>query len=253
MIDLHCHLLPGIDDGPADLDGTLAMARAHVDAGVGTVACTPHITWDTRNRAADIAAAVETVQRQLDDAGIPLRLVSGGELGLTLAVEEVDDEIAALHLGGGPWALIEPPISVPVPGLESMIGTIQARGHRVLIAHPERCASFHQRPELLERLVEQGAIAQATVGAVTGEFGRPVQRLVGRYVRDGLIHVMASDAHDVRRRPPGLAEPLHKAGQPDALIDWWCREVPRAILDGTDLPERPYVPEPRRRWWRRGR
>lgn len=252
VIDLHCHLLPGIDDGPADVDGALALARAHASAGVEVAACTPHVSWEHPNRAPGIAQGVDALRRRLADADVPLRIVTGGEVALTLVAELADDELTGLHLGGGPWLLLEPPLGIPVPHLEGFVADIQERGHRVLVAHPERCVSFHQDPGLLGRLVAQGALAQATVGSVTGAFGRPPQRLVGGWIRDGLVHVMASDAHDVRRRPPGLAEPLRRAGQPDALIDWWCRDVPRAILDGAEPPERPSVPpSTRRRWWRR--
>lgn len=253
MIDLHCHILPGYDDGPEDLEGSIALARGHVAAGVATVAATPHVQHQLPGDPADLARRRAEVQAALDEQGIDLRIVAGGEVALTLATDLSPEALAGFALGGGEWVLVEPPISTVVYGLESMMGMLQAHGRRVLIAHPERCQTFHHDPDVLERLVRGGALAQGTATALTGSFGRTVQRLLKRYVDDGLIHVFASDAHDAVNRPPGLREPLEEAGLGE-LVDWACTDVPAAILDGTDVPRRPHVapPAPRRRFWRRG-
>lgn len=251
MIDLHCHLIPGIDDGPADVAGAVAEARAHVAAGITDVACTPHVTHSYLNTAAGIDQRVEEFRGELSAAGVPLRIHRGAEVSLARAIELGEDELVELHLGDGPFLLVEPPLSTEMPRMAQLMEGIQARGHRVLIAHPERCAGFHRDAGLLEEMVGAGALAQVTAGSLTGQFGRTVQKLARQMVDAGLIHVVASDAHDERRRGPGLAAPLQEAGL-EALTEWACLEVPRAILSGAPIPEGPpKLPSRRRGLFRR--
>lgn len=238
MIDLHCHLLPGIDDGPPDAEASIEQARLHVAAGVETVVCTPHVSHSHRNTAASIGEATAALRETLASAGVPLRVEPGAEVSLSRAIELDDDELAALHLGGGPWLLLEPPLGSEVPRLAQMVAGIQARGHRVLVAHPERCSAFHQDSALLGELVRAGATAQVTAASLTGQFGRTVQKLAMGMVEAELVHVIASDAHDPVRRGPGLAGPLAAAGL-EGLTAWACTEVPAAMLAGDPLPPRP--------------
>ncbi len=255
MIDLHCHILPGIDDGPEELAGSLEMARRHVAAGVETVVATPHVSWDHSNTAEQIAQRTAELQRALRAEGIPLTVLPGAEVALTRAIELPPEELRALTLGGGPWLLLEAPIALDAPGTDGLVGIVQSRGVRVLLAHPERCASFLADRDLLERLVGAGCTAQVTAGALVGAFGRTVQAAARRYVEQGLVHVVASDAHDADRRPPGLAGPLAEAGFGE-LAPWLTADVPRALVSGDELPERPVVslpPPPRRGLFRRRR
>jgi protein-tyrosine phosphatase len=246
VIDLHCHILPGIDDGPDDLEGSLAMARAQVDRGVRTVVATPHVGWGHQNTAEAIATAVADLNRELRTAGIDLEVLAGAEVALTYAVELPAEQLAELRLGDGPWLLLEAPLTVDAPGVEGLVGLVQSRGVRILLAHPERCACFHADPELLVRLLRSGCLAQITAGALTGFFGRTVQARARGLVDDGLAHVVASDAHDPIRRAPGLREPIEEAGHAP-LAEWLTTTVPRALLDGVPVPPRPALAEPRRR------
>ena len=251
MLDLHCHLLPGIDDGPPDTDGMLALARAQVAAGVRTVACTPHVDWDMPNTAAGIAEAVAAARAALAAAEVPLDVVAGAEVGLTRAAETDDAELAALRLAGGPWLLLEAPLSTAV-GVERIVQSIAMRGHRILLAHPERSPAFQRDPEALGRLVQGGVLTQVTASALTGAFGSTVQRFAERLMREGLVHVIASDAHDATRRPPGLRQALERTGR-GSRGAWLTELVPAAIVAGEPIPPGPLLDEPRaRRWWRRG-
>ncbi len=255
VIDLHCHILPGIDDGPDELGASLAMARAAVADGVSVVVATPHVSWNHANGAAQIRAATDELQGAITTAGIPLRVLPGAEVALTRAVDLEPAQLAELHLGGSGWLLLEPPISVDAPGIEGMIGMVQARGSRILLAHPERCAAFHADPEMLARLVGAGCRAQVTAGALTGTFGRTVQRLARRFVDDGLIHVVASDAHDTTLRRPDMGAVV-ATGEYAPLASWLTTDVPGAMLANRPLPPRPVEPKrPRnagRRWRLRG-
>lgn len=252
MIDLHCHLLPGIDDGPRDVAAALEEARAHLAAGVMDVVCTPHVSHGYGNTSEGIAASVDALRAELDAAGLDLSIHAGAEVSLARAIELPDDELTALHLGDGPWLLLEPPLSTDMPRMSALIQGIQARGHRILIAHPERCAAFHHDAKLLAELVDDGALAQVTAGSLAGQFGRTVQKLARGMVDAGLVHVIASDAHNAGNRPPDLAGPLEAAGL-SAFIQWSCHDVPAAILSGDRLPDGPpKLPAARRRFFGRG-
>jgi protein-tyrosine phosphatase len=246
VIDLHCHILPGVDDGPESMEATLEMARAHVAAGVERVAATPHVSWDIPTSAERMASGVAEVNATLKREGIPLAVVTGGELAMTRVADLTEEEVLRFRLGGGAWLLVESPLSATTTGFEDVVRHLQARGHRILLAHPERCPGFQRDPERLEALVSGGALTSITAGAFAGRFGGVVERFAHRLAQDGLIHNIASDAHDLRRRPPGLRPLLEHAGY-GAHASWWCAEVPAAILAGAEIPPGPPPPEPRRR------
>jgi aspartate-semialdehyde dehydrogenase len=240
MIDLHCHLLPALDDGPRDLAGAVALARAQVAAGVRTVAVTPHAVDRFPNEGARVAAGVEQLRAALREDGVPLELRSGAEVDLLHALEQPDEALAQLTLGGGPWLLLEAPTTT-VAALEAGAARLQQRGFRLLLAHPERAPSLQREPAMLERLVRRGVRTQLTAGGLNGQFGKTVQRFALRLIDDGLIHTFASDAHDVARRLPGLREPLEKAGLGEH-VELLCEQHPAAILAGGELPETVALP-----------
>jgi protein-tyrosine phosphatase len=255
VIDLHCHVLPGLDDGPATLADALDLGRAQQTAGVTTVVATPHVGWDFPGVTAQrIAEAVAEVNGAFARHGIGVAVVAGAEVALTRAIELRDDELAALRLGGGPWLLLEPPHApAGAPGTEAAIASLLHRGHRLVIAHPERCPAFLGDRAALERLVAGGALTSLTASALTGRFGRDARRFAAGLVEDGLAHDVASDAHGVSaRRPPGMAEHVDGAGF-GALTQWLCRAMPAAILAGDALPAPPEVEAPARgaALWRR--
>jgi len=237
VIDLHCHLLPGIDDGPADLGETLAMAQRHVRAGVELVAATPHVAWDMPNEVETIDLRLADVHAALAAAEIPLRVVRGAEIDVRQAVKLSDEQLRALALGGGPWLLLEAPLR-PELGFAPVAYALLERGHRVLIAHPERSPLLQRDPEALRELVRAGAATQVTAASFAGSFGRTVREYAERMLEAGLVHSVASDAHDVVRRPPGLAEPLRAAGLGE-LTPLLAQEAPAAILAGDPLPPPP--------------
>lgn len=261
MIDTHSHILPGIDDGPPDLDAAVAMARFAAEAGTTVLVATPHIDYLYGVDPEVVGPAVAALQGAIDEARVPLRVEAGGEVDLGRARELDDDQLALVRLGGGPYLLLECPFA-GIPGtLEAVVFELQSRRHRVVLAHPERCPELQRSPDALARLVERGALSQVTSGSLTGRFGGTVQRFAIRILRDGLVHAIASDAHDATRRRPGLGPALDEAERriPGLGVqrDWLTRGVPAAVLAGERLPERPVLPEPaswrRRLLGRRGR
>ena len=256
MIDLHAHILPGLDDGPPDLEGSLALARAAVAAGTTTIVATPHIDMAFGLHAADRDAPLATLREGLQREGIPLKVEPGAEIEIGRYLDLGADELETLTMGGGPYLMLEPPLSVAGGAFDKFLESLLGRGVRVLIAHPERCPAFQSRPERLAELVAAGALGQVTAGSLAGRFGGRVREVALRMLADGVVHVLASDTHDANNRGPALLEGLEAAERDlpgsAALADWLTVDVPSAILSGGTVPARPPVAmEPPRRSWRR--
>jgi protein-tyrosine phosphatase len=238
VIDLHFHLLPGVDDGPRDLGDAVSLARAAAEVGVDTIVATPHVSWEWNNTPRTIAEGVRRLDAELTGLAIPVRVLAGAEVALTRAIDLADADLHRLTLGGGPWLLIEAPHSAAAVGVDGMLMRLQHRGHRIVLAHVERCPAFMNDPNMLERLVREGMLASVTAGSLVGRFGAPVQRFARRLLASGLIHNVASDAHDCQRRPPGLMREVAGAGFSEHTT-WLTMEVPAAILAGHDVPPPP--------------
>jgi protein-tyrosine phosphatase len=248
VIDLHSHILPGLDDGPRTMAGSLDLSRAAVASGTTTILATPHINDYARIDPPLISATLDELRAALAEADIPLEVLPGGEIAIWRLVDLDDETLRGLALGGGPYLLVESPFSPAVGDFEPMVLDLHARGFRVLLAHPERCPAFQREPARLEHLVEAGVLLQITAGSMAGAFGSTVRRFTTAMLREGVAHVVASDAHDHVQRPPGL-----KIGFPAVERDlpgighharWLTEVVPRAVLDGAPLPPRPPLPRP---------
>jgi protein-tyrosine phosphatase len=260
VIDLHCHLLPGVDDGPPDLEASLALARAAAAAGTRTMVATPHIDHRWGVDPLSVPAAVERMRRALREAHIELDVRSGGEVDLTKMADMLPAELDAVRLAGGPYILLESPHrDSRGAGFHTAVGQLRRRGEMIVLAHPERCPSFQRRPDHLAELVEAGVLCSITSSALLGRFGGTVRAFALRLLREGLVHNVASDAHEPRRRGPELLAGLHAAERelPGVLgqADWLTRRVPDAILTGATPPPRPALPEHpgRLRRWLGGR
>jgi protein-tyrosine phosphatase len=255
VIDLHTHVLPGIDDGPETIEGSIAMARAAASDGTRVMVATPHVNWHHHNDAATIARLVGELNQRLRSEGIDVEVRTGAEIAMTRVQDIEPRELERLRLGGGPWVLLEPPFTPIVTGLDGVVMALQSAGHRVVLAHPERCPALHREPRLVESLVRGGVLTSVTAGSLTGRFGGEVRRFARRLLDEGLVHNVASDAHDPFRRRPGMTAELREAGL-QGLAEWLTETVPAAILGGEEIPGRPEPPnarEPRRRGMRRRR
>ena len=143
MIDLHCHVLPGIDDGPETMDGAIELARAAEAQGTSVLVATPHVTYDhLHNTSERILTSVEEVNRALRKQRIDVMVLPGAEVALERAGELDDEEIAALRLGGGPWLLVECPMFAGGMGVDGQLHALASRGNKIVLAHPERCPVF---------------------------------------------------------------------------------------------------------------
>lgn len=216
------------------------MARNAAAAGTRMIVATPHVSWEYRNRAETIATLVGELNARLSADGVALEVRTGAELAMTRIGDLAAGELSRLTLGGGRWLLVEPPFTLVATGLDVLIADLQHQGHRVLLAHPERCPAFQRDRKMLERLIDSGALGSLTAGSLGGAFGAPVRRFSLELVADGLIHNVASDAHDPSHRPPTIAGEIDQAGL-GALREWLTESVPAAILAGGEIPARPQV------------
>ena len=260
-VDIHCHILPGIDDGSKALAQSLAMARIAVDDGISTVFATPHhLNGVYKNPAQQVRKGVQDLQDALNAEGIALRLLPGSEHHL---VPELPDALAggsAITMGDfGRAVLVELPVHTIPMGSDDLLEQILAQGLTPIIAHPERNSDLRRTPERLGEWVAMGSLAQVTAQSCTGQFGEPIQIAAREMVCRGLIHFIASDAHRDRRRIPQLRAAGRQvaAWTNDEVAEIMVSDFP-AVLAAGGLPSRVRLvnalPEPDRRpWWRRWR
>lgn len=255
MIDLHCHILPAVDDGADDLATARAMARMAVEDGVRTIAATPHVSPTYPLDPATIEFGVERLNAALLEEDLPLSVCNGGELAATSVMELDDEDLQRVALGGGDCLLVESPYVSDVPFFEELIFGLQLRGFRPMLAHPERSPMFQGDPDRLAVLVARGALCSVTTGSMAGAFGTTVRRFTISLFSEGLVHDVASDAHDQSRRPPGLRAGFLALDTElpgiGAQMPWFTEECPSAILAGRPLPPRPRPPTARPSGWRR--
>jgi protein-tyrosine phosphatase len=242
VIDLHCHILDAIDDGARDADDSVGMARQAEEDGIEAVCATPHIRHDHDVRIEELVERVRGLNTRLEQDLVAVRILQGGEVAETAVEGLSEEELAQVSLGGGGWILLEP---APGPLGDSLLRRVEQlheRGHRALIAHPER----HLSADMFERmaaLVAEGALIQATA-----DFFLREQMAIGMLAmaERGLVHVLSSDAHSGRAgRPVRLSPALEKLREVELLtphIEWISETAPRAIVQGESL-EAPFQPQ----------
>lgn len=243
MIDLHLHLLPGLDDGPPTLERAVAMARDAAAAGTTKIVATPHIDERWAISTAVIAPAIQELQDALRAAGVSIDVVGGGEVSIGRLMRLSERDRAEVGLGAGPYVLVEMPHAKGIIGFERNLLSRLEAGERLVLAHPERCPAIQRRPAILSSLVAAGAVCSVTAGSLAGQFGENVRRFSAGLLEAGLVHNVASDAHDTDRRPPGIgAVPVATTTSPADQLElraWLTVGVPAAVLAGEPIPPRP--------------
>jgi protein-tyrosine phosphatase len=235
LIDLHCHILPALDDGALDLRDSLGMGRQAAGDGIEAICATPHIRHDHDVRIEQLADRVEVVNRSLRDESVPVTVLKGGEVAETAVEDLSQGELSRVTLGDGSWVLLEP---APGPLSDTLIRRVEhlaERGHRALIAHPER----HLSADMYERiaaLIAAGALVQATADFFLRERTAGGMRSLAEA---GLIHVLSSDAHSSHGgRPVHMSEPFAVLAGIESVaphLDWMRDTAPRAIVAGEEL------------------
>jgi protein-tyrosine phosphatase len=234
MIDLHAHILPGLDHGARDWDEALEMCRIAVDDGITAMAATPHVSEIYPNSIESILEAVEELRQRLEGAGLPLEIVGGGDYHVR--PDMARGNILTLKENGR-YFLLEFPYHFIPPNSENFIEILVKRGLVPIVTHPERIDTLHGQEQKLEAIIGKGALVQVTAGSLAGEFGPRPMRSAARMLERGWVHVLASDAHWSDERPPVLSEGIKAAatviGEDGArkLVE----DNPRAIIEGRDL------------------
>lgn len=205
MIDIHTHILPGIDDGAMDEQEAVLMARAAVEEGIAVILATPHhASGRYDNPGQEIKKRVQALNLVLNGQEIPLKILPGQEVRIHQGLLEDLEQGNTIALADSNYLLLELPSGYVPPYTEEIIHELRVLGITPIIAHPERNAELAASPSALMRLLERGALTQLTSHSVDGRFGRKLQKLCLQWCRQGMVHLISSDAHDISDRPFGL-------------------------------------------------
>jgi protein-tyrosine phosphatase len=204
FIDIHTHILPGLDDGPVNMEGSIALARCYERVGIKSIVATPHYLPGTAWAASKdkVLESVEQLQARLEDEQIDLFIQAGMEIAYHKKIAENLEEGKLLPLGSSGYYLIEPPLTGEQHSLLEGLLVLSDLGLPFILAHPERVESFQRKPEQLERLIERGWLLQINTGSLLGYFGRRSKETAEKMLKNNQIHFVASDAHDHKKRPP---------------------------------------------------
>jgi protein-tyrosine phosphatase len=249
VIDTHCHILPGIDDGPEDEQTAIAMARVAVEDGVEAIVATPHMReGDYLNERPKVVEAVDAFREVLKRESIALTIHYGSEVHLGPRMAERVAEGKLLTYGDRRvYLLLECPYRTRPVRLEEAIFQLKVVGITPVLAHPERIRHFQEDPTRYEEMLRLGALGQLTSSSLLGTFGTQIQRLSEEWVRRRLVHLLGSDAHDTRYRPPRLRDARRRwAELTDETAAQQATEIwPAALLAGDPIePPEPLPPEP---------
>ena len=246
MIELHFHCLPGVDDGPSDWEGAVALCRAAAEEGTETVVATPHVLrgpWLNES-----PAERDDLVRALNDRlrGKP-SIVAGCEFFFSADAVELWEKGAEGPLTGlnrTNFLLVEFDSGAVPAAAETVFHEFSVMGVTPVIAHPERCPEFVSKPQRLAGLVERGAVTQITAGAVAGDFGARAAKVCREFLRLGLVHLVSSDAHSIDSRPPRLRAARKRIRQEwgEDMEGGLFEANPRALLESKALPWVPKLP-----------
>jgi protein-tyrosine phosphatase len=253
MIDIHCHLLPGLDDGPDSWEQTLDMARMAVDDGVRSIVATPHQLGNYRHNSASLVRSqLAQLRQHLQTASIPLTVYAGADVRIEPdLIERLQSGDVVTLADQGRHVLLELPHDVSF-SLTPVLHQLSGLGVTGILSHPERNLGILSDPSCLGPLVDQGCLMQVTAGSLLGRFGPPSQRLAEAMLRQGLVHLLASDGHGTQRRRPLLRAAYERvvALTDRATADDLCHNFPAWICQGQAVPMRRRPPvRARRRWF----
>jgi protein-tyrosine phosphatase len=239
VIDLHSHILPGLDDGSRTVDDARALARRAADDGVTAIAATPHVRSDYPTRPDEMEQGVLRLREDFVEQRIQVEVLHGGEIDLGSLGSLDDDDLRRFSLARSErYVLLEFPYSGWPLGLEETVYGLGLRGLTPVLAHPERNRKVQSDPGRLTEAVRLGALVQLTAASLDGRLGRSSERAADRLLERGLAHLLASDAHTPAIREAGLADAAEAVGD-DNLAAYLTTEAPAAIVAGEVVPSPP--------------
>ena len=206
MIDLHSHILPGIDDGAIDLEMSLSMARMVIEDGTTQIACTPHFMSGVYDNSIQIVSKIiSVVEAAFRDHDINLNLIRGGDIHIAPDIADGLTNGILPTIGESRYFLFEPPHHVLPPGIVALCKGIMGTGFIPVLTHPERLTWIENHYDVICQLDKLGVVVQLTAGSVVGSFGKRALYWSERMLDEGRVDIIASDAHNIRSRPPGLS------------------------------------------------
>lgn len=244
MLDLHNHILPGLDDGALNWEQALAMARMALNDGVTGIVCTPHwVSGYYDNTLPKVMAITDTFREKLKEEDIPLLIYPGSELRLDYNLTEriKSGEVMTLN-NTGRYALVEFPTEILPHNLDSFFWELQVNDITPILSHPERHAIMMQNTSMLYKWVENGVLVQITSASLLGRFGSHVRRYAESLLEHRLAHILATDAHGLSMRTPRLAEGFDTVcaiAGPEIAHQMVC-DIPRSVVEGVSAK----VPDP---------
>lgn len=247
MVDIHCHILPGMDDGSQSLDQSIAMIKLASEAGTTDIVATPHAN---RNYRFDPEAIAAKIQELGEATGHAVNLHSGCDFHLSASnIEDALGHPGKYTINHRGYLLVEFSDFLIPPTTEEILGRLRAAGMAPIITHPERNRLLHERIDQLRTWVDNGAFVQVTAQSFLGRFGRAAKSFSDMLMKNGLIHFVASDGHDTEHRPPVLSEARQYIARSygEARAQALFVTNPRAVLSGDPID--PLNPEPRKRRW----
>lgn len=232
MIDTHCHLLPGLDDGPRRIEQSVALARELTGAGVRHVICTPHYSRRFPTDHDTATARLEELRQVLAAAGIPLELGLGAEIGSSAALEADMSELIRRALGPG-HLLVEVDRGTPAGFLELLLERLRKFERRAVLAHPERCPALHSRPHLIDMARKRGTLVQIVAPSLVGRSGQRAAAAAWRLLESGRADILASDSHRTSGPGGGLALSLDllRKRMGSELLYRLTEEGPSSVID----------------------
>jgi len=245
MIDIHHHCLPGVDDGPRELSEAVDLCAAAAEEGIETIVATPHVLrgrWPTFSRR-ELESRLTELQSRV---GATPRLLLGSEYFFSHDMADLLRQgTAVFPLAAGRYVLLELPANSVPPMFNQPLYRAQLDGWLPILAHPERNTVFQATPEMLEALIEHGLRIQVTATSLTGAFGAQARRAAETFLRRGLVHFIATDAHNKDKRPPRMKEALAALRDivGDAAVQALTVENPRAVIENRPLPYEPEAQE----------
>ena len=235
-MDIHCHCLPGLDDGPQTLTDALELCRALVNDGISTVIACPHQLGrcDGRNSPAIVREAVTDLNNALATENIPLAVLPGGDVRLDERIASLCDTDGILTVADSrQYLMLEFPDGVFMD-ITRLVNDLRSRGLQIIISHPERNGALIRQPHAVARLIDSGALLQLTAASITGDFGPVAERAAWHWLMFGSAVLVATDAHDTNGRRPRMSDAMTliaaKLGHDAARRV--CIDNPRRVLTG---------------------
>ncbi len=239
MIDLHCHILDGLDDGPSTLDESLAIDRQAAADGIKSMVATPHVCNGVYcGSAALITQKVKALNEELGKANIPLTVYPGAEVQLVPRLTGLLRRGEVCTINNSRYVLIELPPTFLPETVKDEFFALRVNGYIPVLAHPERHPRVKSDLGYLAELVQMGTLCQLTAQSLTGEFGRTAQAAAEKMVENGMAHILATDSHSSKWRKPVLSNAVNRAaGLLGSREDAWqmVSGLPQAILDDREF------------------